>query len=201
MQPISEDVSKTGFTDELPPISRPTPENHPSYPPKPVPKPSPKPAPDPTPSAWTTYVPLGVAVITLVCFGILLIYMLTLTSSASEIQWQRAVYLLSGVEAIAFAAAGFLFGKEVHRQQAEQATARADQAEEKAAAAQQNAILANRTAIEVRTRARALTAAINTKASAYAESAPPGVEFSPGQPPSHQTDLEDLQRLANELFP
>jgi hypothetical protein len=199
MQPQPEDAPNANFNDELPPISRPTPEKHPAPPPKPAPKPAPTPTP-PTP-AWTTYVPLGVAVITLVCFGLMLIYMLSLTSSASELQWQRAVYLLSGVEAIAFAAAGFLFGKEVHRQQAEQATARADKAEEKAAAAQQNAILANRTAIEVRTRARALTAAIDAKAATYAQSTPPGSTIPPGQPPAFQTDLEDLQRLANELFP
>ena len=225
MQPKLEDPSNTEFVGDIPPLSRPRPK------PEPHPTPPPKPAP-PTPSttSWITYVGLVVAVVALFSFGLLIMYMLSRTSDATELEWQRDVYLLSGVEAVAFAAAGFLFGKEIHRQQAEQATARADKAEEKAADAQQNAQLANRTTIEVRARARALTAAINAKAEGYAQMSParqtqpfepydnlgvagiaipvgeqipepPATQPHAAQPPLSQADLLELQRLAKELFP
>jgi len=223
MQPKLEDSSNTEYMGEVPPLSRPRPKPEP----RPTPPPTPAPPAPPTPPAtpWITYVGLVVAVLALFSFGLLILYMLSRTSNATELEWQRDVYLLSGVEAVAFAAAGFLFGKEVHRQQAEQAMARAGKAEEKAAEAQQNAQLANRTAIEVRTRARALTAAINAKAEGYAQKAqtrqvppplpiesmaPAGVEIPLGeqiseqpaaQPPFSQADLLELQRLAKELFP
>jgi hypothetical protein len=211
MQPKLEDSPTNELTSEATPANRPKP--------KPGPRPTPPPKPTPSTTPWITYVGLVVAVLALFSFGLLIMYMLTRTSDATELEWQRDVYLLSGVEAVAFAAAGFLFGKEVHRQQAEQATARADKAEEKAAEAQQNAQVANRTAIEVRTRARALTAAINAKAESYAQEAttrhvsPPApiesmapiseqVQQPPAaQPPLSQADLLELQRLAKELFP
>lgn len=43
--------------------------------------------------------------------------------------WLRIVYAGGGIEAIAFAAAGYLFGKEVHREQADKAEDRAAKAE------------------------------------------------------------------------
>jgi hypothetical protein len=55
----------------------------------------------------------------------------------SQESWQREVYLLSGVEAVVFAAVGWLFGKEVHREQAEKAEANAQAAEAKTEAVRQ----------------------------------------------------------------
>jgi len=48
-----------------------------------------------------------------------------------QTQWDRAIYLLNGIEAVAFAAAGFLFGSKVNRERAEQAEKRADEVEKK----------------------------------------------------------------------
>jgi hypothetical protein len=62
-----------------------------------------------------------------------------LTTTTKEIEWTRAVYLLSGVESIVFAAVGFLFGREVHRERANKAESRAIAAAEKAEAAQHKA--------------------------------------------------------------
>ncbi|GIW33490.1 hypothetical protein [Meiothermus sp.] len=70
---------------------------------------------------------IGAAV--LVGFAVLVVYMLSLLDS-SETTWNRALYLFAGVEAIAFAAAGYFFGREVHRQRAESAELRARQAEQ-----------------------------------------------------------------------
>jgi hypothetical protein len=53
-------------------------------------------------------------------FALLSVMMLGMLR-ASEQEWSRAVYVFSGVQAIACAAAGFLFGREVHRGRAETA--------------------------------------------------------------------------------
>jgi len=47
-----------------------------------------------------------------------LLAVLVLDIGADEETWKRYVYLLTGVEAILFTAIGWLFGKEVHREQA-----------------------------------------------------------------------------------
>lgn len=63
----------------------------------------------------TTCVGVGV----LALFGGMTLYMLSLTG-ASETEWTRAAYLFAGFEAIAFAAAGYLFGRAAHREGAEE---------------------------------------------------------------------------------
>jgi hypothetical protein len=47
-------------------------------------------------------------------------------SSSAEVQWTRIAWVFSSVEAVAFAAAGLIFGTTVNRQQAQQAEARAN---------------------------------------------------------------------------
>ena len=79
--------------------------------------------------SWSDLVKYGMAVLALVGFSWIIIYLMSKTESASEMEWTRAVYLLSGVEAIAFAAAGFIFGREVNRQRAQKAEERAFEAE------------------------------------------------------------------------
>ncbi|MCX8088981.1 MAG: hypothetical protein ACK40N_12480 [Meiothermus ruber] len=73
---------------------------------------------------WAT-IGLGMAV--LLGFAALVVYMLGLLT-ADETTWSRALYLFAGVEAIAFAAAGYVFGREVHRNRALEAEARAHHA-------------------------------------------------------------------------
>ena len=75
----------------------------------------------------------SIAVACLIGFAWLVIYLLRMLN-APDIAWTRGVYLLSGVEAVAFAAAGFLFGREVNRERAENAEKRAADAADKAAA-------------------------------------------------------------------
>ena len=53
------------------------------------------------------------------------IYMITEADTGSEVTWSRLAWLFSSVEAIAFAAAGALFGARVHRERAEKAEAEA----------------------------------------------------------------------------
>lgn len=49
-------------------------------------------------------------------------------TSMAEVEWARFVYLLTGVETITFAGIGWLFGREVHREQAQVAERQADEA-------------------------------------------------------------------------
>ncbi len=77
---------------------------------------------------------IGVAALT--GFGLLIIYLLFSKLDEQELYWTRAVYLLSGVEAVAFAAAGFFFGRDVNRQRAESAENQAEEAQKEAKAAQ-----------------------------------------------------------------
>lgn len=77
-----------------------------------------------------------IAVVVLIAFIAAIYYLFTVSSSADERYWSRLLYLYGGIEALAFAAAGYLFGREVHRQQAENAEKRADQKTKEAAVAE-----------------------------------------------------------------
>jgi hypothetical protein len=58
---------------------------------------------------------VAVAVAALVVLVLIVGFLLYRAPLASETEWSRLMYLLSGVEAIGFAAAGFFFGREVYR--------------------------------------------------------------------------------------
>ncbi len=53
-------------------------------------------------------------------------------TSMTELEWGRFIYLLTGVETITFAGIGWLFGKEVHREQAQMAERQAEGAMQQA---------------------------------------------------------------------
>ena len=65
-------------------------------------------------------VTLLIAVVLIAAGGVIVAFMF-INVSADEPTWQRYVLLLTGVEAVVFAAVGWLFGKEVHREQADNA--------------------------------------------------------------------------------
>lgn len=82
-------------------------------------------------------VPLLVAVIVLLAFGTVLKEMLTRANTEITPEtWDRYTYLFRSLEALAYSAAGFLFGREVNRQRAENAEANADKSQEIAFEAQ-----------------------------------------------------------------
>ncbi|HEX8556638.1 MAG TPA: hypothetical protein VF668_00975 [Pyrinomonadaceae bacterium] len=144
-------------------------------------------------------VPLVIAVAVLLIFWGLVKSMMGLTK-APELEWNRAAYLFSGVEAIAYAAAGFLFGREVHRQ-------RAEQAEQRAGSEQQRASEAEKKATEETTKGQTLRRVIEAKKSTRLERAPDmeGLEsFQAGGGPAQaagQSDIDELSRVSSELFP
>jgi hypothetical protein len=141
-------------------------------------------------STKINWIPYVVAFVILVVFGVFVYYMLGLTKVA-ETEWTRAVYLFNGVEAVAFAAAGFLFGKEVHRAQAENADRRANQAEKNAADAEKDAAGGKILATVIKEKTKALHGRAKTFASTGK-----GIVSSAGQ-----GDLEELKAIADELFP
>lgn len=69
---------------------------------------------------WLGSVPYIIAVGALIAYGFF-IYFLLGKVDADEREWSRSLLLFSGVEAIVFAAAGFLFGREVNRKRAQNA--------------------------------------------------------------------------------
>jgi hypothetical protein len=61
----------------------------------------------------------------MIAFAALVTYLLGQADTANEVRWTRMAWLFSSVEAIAFGAAGALFGASIQRQRAEKAEAAA----------------------------------------------------------------------------
>lgn len=86
-----------------------------------------------TPSPATT---MKIAVAVLVIY---IAFVITLVAMRGDAQWDRLVYLLSGFEAIVFAAIGWIFGTSVARGAVNEAMTAKAEAKEQAAAARQDA--------------------------------------------------------------
>jgi hypothetical protein len=80
---------------------------------------------------WAT---LFVAAVLLIIYLVLVLVTMGKTGVAAE-PWSRRLVLLGGIESLAFAGAGWLFGKEVSRQTIDQANARLVDANQKVAEA------------------------------------------------------------------
>lgn len=84
-----------------------------------------------------------VAIALLGVYVVFVASMFQLATDTNEIFWARRHELFGGIEALAFAAAGFFFGREVHRARAESAEQRADSEAKQKAAAQKEAAKAS----------------------------------------------------------
>lgn len=82
--------------------------------------------------AWLGTARFVVTVVALAAFAVFIYYLIRHSDAADNV-WNRYVYLLTGLEAIVFAAVGWLFGAQVSRPVVEQAK-EAGQAKEAAAA-------------------------------------------------------------------
>jgi hypothetical protein len=127
----------------------------------------------------------------------------------AETDWSRSVYVLLGVEAIAFTAVGWLFGREVHRGEAQ--AAKQDAAQAKSDAKEQRSNVDGAKEKEAGARERAVAAEVKGRALADAmRAAGPNGSASiggdertgdrgapaPGVPP-----MDALRGLADSLFP
>jgi hypothetical protein len=109
----------------------------------------------------------------------------------NETAWARWTFLLAGIEAVAFAGAGWLFGREVHRAQVESAQAQADQAQEQAAVEGQRAAAAE-------AGGNAMRAAIDAKREGAGQARGQADRMGAG---GGGKDLDELALLAERLFP
>ncbi len=150
-----------------------------------------------------------VALLILLAFVAFIIYMLWLTA-AEEIEWTRAVYLFSGAEAVAFAAAGFFFGSEIQRKRVEKAEERAEDSEERAVQAAQDVVReeSRGKALAEAIRAKAAARGIKTEMSRDPERKEAGVRLeslggadSAAPDAMSQADLVELAELVNRLYP
>lgn len=144
-------------------------------------------------------VPPVIAVAVLYTFWKLVKTMMGMTK-APELEWNRAAYLFAGVEVVAYAAAGFIFGREVHRQRAEQVGRRAGSGQQRAAESEKKAA-------EETTEGQTLRRVTEARKFTRHERAPDveGLEnFRGGANPARaagQLDIDELSRVAGELFP
>lgn len=139
-------------------------------------------------------VPLLAAIIVLVAFGYVLKAMLSRadTEVTPEI-WARYTYLFSSLEALAYAAAGFLFGREVNRQRAENAEANAEKSQEIAFQAQGSAAVSEANGQALAESVRALDDAVRRP-----EIGGGGAESVPADP---QMSAAVLRTMADRMFP
>jgi hypothetical protein len=140
-------------------------------------------------------VPTIIALLIIIGFGLFIFYMLSI-AKVNELEWSRTIYLFSGIEAIAFAATGFLFGKEVHRQEAKSAEIRAENAE-------LGAIRADKNSTFLESNAKALTEVIRIKKGKRISQDVKYESFSDSNEKFRDSkdDMDELLELAEKLFP
>lgn len=92
---------------------------------------------------------LAVAVTVIAVWLGILVWLLVEVNE-SEVSWTRLLVVLGSVEAVAFAAAGALFGTTVQRQRVEDERARADAAESRAEANQAAAVNGHKLAAAIK---------------------------------------------------
>ena len=71
-----------------------------------------------------------VTIVLLVCFGGLIVAMVVIAGSSSDVGWTRRSYIFASAEAIVFTSVGWLFGREVHRSEAKSAKEDADKSKQ-----------------------------------------------------------------------
>ena len=143
-------------------------------------------------AALRNYVAVGVAVVAIVALG-LLIWALwgKADDPNNETAWARWTFLLAGVEAIAFAGAGFLFGREVNRAAVETSQEQANQANESARQGAERAGAAEAAGRTLRNAIEAKSRSVGTRDDLLG-----GAEATPAA-----SELQELSDLARATFP
>lgn len=131
----------------------------------------------------------------IIAFVVLFVVMVE-SIGTTEVRWARLTYLFGSAEAVVFAAVGWVFGREVNRQRAENAEAEAN-----ANASRERE--AHGRAVSAEERGAALAGALRAQ-SPTARRKERGEERLAGtaqEPPPSPVDIAPLIRLADELFP
>jgi hypothetical protein len=136
-----------------------------------------------------------IAALVVVATWLLMLGWLVVHTDVTEVTWARWLTVLASLEAVAFAAAGAVFGSAVQRQRVAQAEGRADKAEGRADKAEGDA-KANAAAAA---NGRALAAAVKVRGRKPAAAAVgAGVERVAA---TREASDDDLAALAQRLFP
>jgi hypothetical protein len=78
------------------------------------------------------------AVLLLVTFGAFAVFLVLNADTGNAVEWERWVYVFGAIQAPAFTAIGWLFGREVNRERADAAERRAGEADAERAEAEVN---------------------------------------------------------------
>lgn len=144
-----------------------------------------------------------IPIVVLAAFAVLIAYMM-LHLQADETTGTRALYhliLYGGAEAFTFAAAWFLFGKEVSRERADKAESRAESARQEASQAQQQVRDAQQKAATAEAETRHIVKTVRAQATRQkAESKSFGVlGVSDEQADAVQAALQQLARAVDVI--
>jgi hypothetical protein len=137
------------------------------------------------------------AVIVLIVFLVLIAYLIT-KSATTELQWTRLIYVFGGVEAIAFSAAGFIFGKEVHREQVAKSEDRANEAKIELKGAQEKVKAAYGDKVAAEGQLSALTNLIEVKRASMPAATSQRLEFLAKQSSDLSQGQGDKEYLKGE---
>ena len=144
------------------------------------------------PTAW--WFIFGLAILILFGYVYFIIFMVNKTDlgEGKELQWSRLVFLFSGVEAIVFAAVGFVFGREVHRSKADAADTRAENAEQKNQEAQKKAS-------EMEGKVKVIASIAKSKIERKQNAQPNYLGYV--QPGSEAVELQTMIKAIDDLLP
>lgn len=150
--------------------------------------------------AWRESLAAVVAVCALFLFLVLVILMF-LQRGTSDTAWSRLVYLLTGVEAVAFAGAGWVFGKEVHRAEAQRAEEQVQTEQNRADHAENDARQANENTQAERLRGARIVQAIQTANAQQPQPVRQGGEREVSARGGSANALGSVADLARLLYP
>ena len=147
-------------------------------------------------------VTVSIAVLLLIAFGLLVFYLNGKAGSGTELIWQRRVYLFGGVEAIVFTAVGWIFGREVNRQQVNAAENRANTSVKRADAAVEEASDERANAADLAARGQAAKAAVVARHASLSNAQGVRTRSVYGDKAgAASTELEDLVNFMSALYP
>ncbi len=139
-----------------------------------------------------------VAVCALLAF-LALVLLMFFQRDSSETSWSRLVYLLTGLQAVAFAGAGWIFGKEVHKGEAQRAEQDVQTERQRASKSEDKAQAAAGVAHAEQLRAARLVQAVETASAERSASHGEEREIAARNRPD--SALDSVARLARQLYP
>jgi len=142
------------------------------------------------------------AILIFLAYLIFIVYMLY-ESKTTDLAWTRMLYLFSGLEAIVFAALGYVFGKDVHRIRAEKAEERAEDAKKSEKDAKKEAEKANEKARIEKEKGIQLSTAVVARNMVSEKASSSNFEFikSTAKQSNHSSSDFFLVDLVNKLYP